>query len=78
MACSGPQDQCRAWLGGEAPGGRARREKGVRGLELGDCCGYGRIRLGEAGGIQRGYLERLMGCCVVVGDGIVTCGVGPG
>lgn len=48
------------------------------GLELGDWCGYGRIRGVEAGGIQRGYLKGLMGCCVVVGDGIVSCGVGAG
>lgn len=78
MACSGPLDRCRAWLGGEAPGGRARREKRVCGLELVDFCGYGRIRRGEAGGIQRGYLEGLMGRCVVVDDGFVSCDVGPG
>lgn len=78
MACSGPLDRYRAWLGGEAPGGRARRVKRVCDLELGNLCGYGRIRLGEAGAIQRGYLEELMGCCVVVGDGIVSCDVGPG
>lgn len=50
----------------------------MRGLVLVDWCGYRRIGRAGAGGIQRGYLEGLMGCCVVVDDGFVSGGVGAG
>lgn len=35
MACSGPRDRCRAWLGDEAPGGRARAIRACEAWSLG-------------------------------------------